>query len=349
MNQDLRDSFDCIVVGAGPGGLACATALARSGKEVLLLERRQEVGPKVCAGGITWSGLHRVLPDRLMEMSFHRQHIFSRWQKLVLDSPVPLISTVDRRALGQWMLNQALKAGVVVKTGVPVLEVGENHVNTGAGRISFRHLVGADGSNSLVRKSLGLTCSRMGLGIHYLFPGEFRQMEWHLDHKFFHNGYAWIFPRKGGASVGAYGSGSGLTPSELRRNLDLWCRQRGLEVGSRRLQAALINFDYRGWRFGNKFLVGDAAGLASGLTGEGIYPAMVSGEAAAGTIIDQDFRPTRLERLIRKQQRHLKLLQILRSGLACRLGIETFILCLRSGLVRFNSLEMGIDGHGESR
>jgi flavin-dependent dehydrogenase len=343
MAQDRSSSYHSIVVGAGPGGLACATVLARAGKEVLLIERRQEVGPKVCAGGITWSGLCKVLPAELMERSFHRQHIFSPLQRLVLDSPVPVISTVDRKAMGQWMLEQAIAAGVVVKTGIRALAVNEKHLDTSAGRFTFRHLVGADGSTSLVRRFLGLASKRMSAGIHYLVQGDFRQMEWHLDQRLFRSGYAWIFPREGVASVGAYAGGPGIRPLELRQHLDLWAHRRGLDLSGSRLQAALINFDYQGWRFGNVFLIGDAAGLASGLTGEGIYPAIVSGEAVARTIIDHHFQAEQLERLIRKQQRHLRLLHLLRSGLACRLGAEAFVFALRTGLAGFDNLEMGVN------
>ena len=45
-------NFHTVIVGGGPGGLACATLLARQGKEVLVLERNSAIGPKVCAGGI---------------------------------------------------------------------------------------------------------------------------------------------------------------------------------------------------------------------------------------------------------------------------------------------------------
>jgi flavin-dependent dehydrogenase len=340
MARGLSSSFHTIVVGAGPGGLACATTLAQHGKEVLLIDRRQEIGPKVCAGGVTWSDFHRQLPAGILEKSFNRQHIFSPAQQLTFKAPAPLISTVDRRKLGQWMLSGSMAAGVAVQAGVRALKIDGNHLETSAGRFAFRYLVGADGSNSLVRRHLGLETRDLGMGIHYLIPGEFARMEWHMDQKTFHNGYAWIFPRQGLASVGAYAVRS-ASSKNLHQGLRQWAKRRNIDLDSGPLQAALVNFDYRGWRFGNIFLVGDAAGLASGLTGEGIYQAVISGQEVASVIIDRGHRPARIERLIRKQQRHRSLLDFIKGNLACRFGIELFLLALRTRLVHFNVMKMG--------
>ena len=63
-------SFSVIIVGAGPGGLACASLLAEHGVDVLVLERKPKVGPKVCGGGITWEGLIKRIPEHLIEGAF---------------------------------------------------------------------------------------------------------------------------------------------------------------------------------------------------------------------------------------------------------------------------------------
>jgi geranylgeranyl reductase len=88
-------------------------------------------------------------------------------------------------------------------------------------------------------------------------------------------------------------------------------------------------------------LVGDAAGLASGLTGEGMYPAIVSGETAAHSIVDPSYRANSLNRLISKQQNHRQLLKISgRSDSICTLVMELLILGLRTSIIPFNRLEM---------
>ena len=40
-----------LILGAGPAGLRAAQVLAEAGREVLVLEKHAEVGPKTCAGG----------------------------------------------------------------------------------------------------------------------------------------------------------------------------------------------------------------------------------------------------------------------------------------------------------
>jgi phytoene dehydrogenase-like protein len=42
--MDLKDSYDCVVIGGGLGGLTCANRLARMGRSVLLLEQHTQLG-----------------------------------------------------------------------------------------------------------------------------------------------------------------------------------------------------------------------------------------------------------------------------------------------------------------
>lgn len=334
-------SYFAIIVGAGPGGLACARILAEHGHKVLVLERKKRVGPKVCGGGITWSGLIRRVPEDLIDSAFADQYISSNRQSIKLSASSPIVATVSREKLGQWMLHQAVTAGAEVKTDVTVNKIEGHQVSTTAGDFAFRYLIGADGSASLVRKYLRLDTEHIGIGIDYQVPGDFSKMEWHLDTDLFGNGYAWIFPFKDRASIGVYKNDKEIKPALLLERLKLWAAGQGINLRPLKPRAGLINFDYRGWRFGNTMLVGDAAGLASGLTGEGIYPSMVSGETAARTILTPNFEPTALNALIHKQQKHRQVLNI--SGINkafCAVTMELLVAALRTKLLDFKALEM---------
>lgn len=343
---DAQPHLSVVIIGAGPGGLACATLLAQNGVRVLVLERKQRVGPKPCGGGITWSGLVRRVPRSLIERAFRQQYIHTDWQRFIISQDSPIIATISREKMGQWMLHQAEAAGVQVRTGMRLRRIEAHRVvvTTIAGEtlpFDFSYLVGADGSNSLVRRYLRLPSERIGIGIHYMVPGRFQNMEWHLNTSLFANGYAWIFPLQGAASVGVYTVRGACPPSVMVQRLNQWARQRNIDCRGLRPEAGLINFDYRGWRFGRFMLVGDAAGLASGLTGEGMYPAIVSGEAAARSILDPRYHSVDLNRIIAKQQKHRQVLDFSgTNSFYCRMTMEALGLGLRTGLIPPSMLEM---------
>lgn len=335
------NEYHTIIAGAGPAGLACAALLAKSGRQVLVLERNSRVGPKVCAGGITWSGISGRVPAELIEKNFREQHISTVWQKTVISEENPLVSTINREALGKWMLDVALDAGAEIRASSPVTEISTNSLKCGPDSFRFQYLVGADGSASSVRRQLNIPVSDVGVGINYFVRGDFPTMQWHLDDRLFNNGYAWIFPHKAEASIGAYASRSSMSPALLKKNFHLWTEKHGINLGQSPVTSALINYDFRGWHFGNRFLVGDAAGLASALTGEGIYPAIVSGEEAARAIIDPDHSNLVMDRLLARHRLHKRISTITAGNrLACRLVMECLALALRARALPFKVLEM---------
>jgi geranylgeranyl reductase len=334
--------YHTIVVGGGPGGLACATKLAKNGVEVLLLERNKTIGPKICAGGVTWSGLSQLIPAEIIERSFPEQHIKTKWQELTIRSPDPIICTVDRAKLGAWMAEKAQAAGVEIQTQSPVIKISNDCVQTRNGPIGYKYLVGADGSSSMVRRFLGCPAKKLGVGINVHIPQKSARMEWHLDSDLFNTGYAWIFPHRHTVAVGAYAYRKDMAPKLLKKKFYLWAEKHAINLNNYTPAAALINFDYQGFNFGNIFLVGDAAGLASGLTGEGIYPAIISGEAAARTIVDKKHRDERLIHLVKKHTMHTRVLELAgKNRTGCRLIMESLVFALKKRFIHFSALEMG--------
>ncbi len=338
-----------LIVGAGPGGLACAKTLADHGVDTLILERNRTIGSKVCAGGITWSGLIRRVPATLAEQSFPKQYIQTPLQNICIQEKTPIIATVNREKLGAHMKSLALKAGAKLRSNVFVRTVKKQSVhfidreNKTEETIRFENLVGADGSNSTVRRFLGLRNTCCGVGINYQIPGNSTKMEWHLNNRLFGNGYAWIFPHTKTLSIGAYADKKTMSSGKLKENLIDWAHTLGHDLNPHPAKAGLINFDYQGWKFNHIFLVGDAAGLASGLTGEGIYPAIVSGEQVAHTIANPTHDTGIMDILIHKHNQHRKILTISnKSAILNSVLAELAVLGLRSGAIPFSKLEMAI-------
>jgi flavin-dependent dehydrogenase len=338
-----------LIIGAGPGGLACAKVLADLGIETLVLERKKIIGPKVCAGGITWSGLISRVPEELAEKSFPQQQVQTPLQHICIKEKTPIIATVNRRKLGQYMAKLAMEAGARLRTGVMVRKIAKNSVlfqdreKGTQDKITFDYLVGADGSSSLVRRHLGLTSKQLGIGINYQIPGDAAKMEWHLNNRMFGNGYAWIFPHAKTISIGAYADRNTMSPGKLKANLISWASLQGFSLDKQSAKAEYINYDFQGWNFDHTFLVGDAAGLASGLTGEGIYPAIISGEQVAQIIADPNHNTATMDSLICNHDKHSRMVTISgKNGFLNSILAELMTLGLRSGMIKFSKLEMAV-------
>jgi geranylgeranyl reductase len=166
-------------------------------------------------------------------------------------------------------------------------------------------------------------------------------MQWHLDSSLFANGYAWVFPHRDTASIGAYVDAKRMKAGTLKTNLLCWGDKHGYPLRQHKASAELINFDFRGWHFGNTFLVGDAAGLASGLTGEGIYPAIISGEIIGHILSDRQHDTTPLVNLIKNQAIHRNMVNFTgKSRTLATMVSEIVSFCLKTKLLNFSHIEM---------
>jgi len=283
----------------------------------------------------------------LVERSFNRQYVQTTYQSCFIEENKPVIATINREKLGAAMAAQAQELGAEIRTGMNVRTISEQSIlvqdknNKQTETITYDYLVGADGSSSLVRKYLGLKSNKLGVGINYFVQGEETKMEWHLNNKLFANGYAWIFPHKERISIGAYAPRESLTPARLKSSLIQWAAAQGYSLSQETAKAEYINFDFQGWNFGKTFLAGDAAGLASGLTGEGIYPAIVSGEQIAATILDPGHSSSIMDDLIKRHKQHSRIVKISgKNRILNTVLSELMTLGLRSGIVRFSQMEM---------
>lgn len=338
--------YDVVIVGAGPAGLSCAEVTAKNGLSTLVLERKKTIGQKVCAGGITWNGLISKLND-ISERSFAKQYIYTKLQHFTVSEDNPIIATVNRETLGQFMLCRATEAGVTIRSDCQVVSIKGQFITvldraTGhLEKIKFSNLVGADGSSSTVRKHLRIPVTDFGIGINYMIDGDFPSMQWHLNSSLFGSGYAWIFPHHNRASIGAYADAKSVTAKFLKESLINWAKNNSIDLSTSRLTAERINFDYRGYRFGNIFLIGDAAGLASALTGEGIYPAMVSGEKIGREICKIKNPESDFQKLLKNHKRHKTMVKIARIHPTIS-AVLSELVCygLKKNFIDFRAAEM---------
>jgi electron transfer flavoprotein-quinone oxidoreductase len=170
-----EDKFDAIVVGAGPAGSACAYALAKEGKSVLLVERGNTAGSKNVSGGRLYTyALELVETDMYKRAPLQRKIV--REQIMLLNErgattvdyfnpefgeEVPQSYSVVRTALDEWFASEVEAQGGMVASGILVDGLIEENgkivgIRTGDEEMRADIVVAADGVNSLLGQKAGL-------------------------------------------------------------------------------------------------------------------------------------------------------------------------------------------------
>jgi geranylgeranyl reductase len=301
------ESYDVVIVGAGPGGLSCARALSGSGQRVLVLEKSDSLGKKICAGELT----AKVLPDEIFDRGrpWTEIHVGNDRTSHALKLPRPFAWTAGRHTVESHLMKGC---DAEIRFNEPVQRITPEFVETRTGRFHYKHLVGADGAGSIVRRNLGLPReSIVGWAYHFVVDRPADEFHIYWLPRTFPAGYGYMMSRsRGQTMVGIAFEGDRFDRDVAKRAGEWVARTFGLDVSALRHEAAKGNADYRGWRFGNVFLVGEAAGLLNPLSTEGIYYAIRSGEGVGRFLRGDAGGETllrHLERVHNKQVRIFKL------------------------------------------
>ncbi len=255
------------------------------------------------------------------------------FQKRKISMKIPLVKVIDRVELANFQKDKLNLKNVTIKIGVEVRKIAKNYVLVDNEKIGYSYLVGADGVNSIVRKYLNIKTKNLTMGIQYLIKktDSFKNYEMFFDPRYFGSSYTWIIPHKNHVVIGIGTEQKFMSTKKLKENFDKWLRLNGIDVSQAKFEAFPINHDYKGHQFGNIFLVGDAAGFSSRLTGEGIYQAIISGEEVAKKIIDNDYESLPIKRILKKKKFHSFLVSTLGiSKYSAIIIYEIFSLCLKS-------------------
>jgi len=171
----MKQSFDAIVVGAGPAGCACGYTLAKAGLEVLVVERGKFAGAKNMWGGAFFGPtLAELIPDFWAEapieryVASHKLSFLTDEDCLSIEFTTPKFSqppyngfTVLRSKFDQWFAMKVGQAGAIVATGFQaddLLWKGNQVVGIKAGgdELPARVIIACDGVNSILAQKAGL-------------------------------------------------------------------------------------------------------------------------------------------------------------------------------------------------
>jgi flavin-dependent dehydrogenase len=288
------------IVGGGISGCYLAYLLGRRRHHITIFDPHAP-WEKPCGGGITYRTLQKFsvlndfstecLPSTGMEMiGIDGSSCSVQW-----DHPLFIAS---RESLGRYLLEKAASRGAtLLRERVREIFPEGKHwrVKAGGHTHRFDFLVGADGVQSLVRRSLVRPFNKCDttLTVGYWIEGGSDQ-GMVIGFAAGITGYIWVFPGKDHVSVGI-GAGVGeKSGRELYTILDdfLRCHGPALFKSDKKPYAALIpSLTQQGLSANtlcgsNWALAGDASGLVDPLTGEGIFYAFQSAEFLASALID---------------------------------------------------------------
>jgi geranylgeranyl reductase family protein len=306
--------YDAIVVGAGPSGALCAYTLRRLGLSVLVLDKARFPRPKPCGGGLTIKTLalmpYSVAPvlermTRGLELGF-RTPAGDQFRTALGRDPICTFAVRER--FDTFNFEQMLAAGADFQSVGKIEAITETPegvtVETEAGARRGRYLVGADGANSRVRRLLKLDAHiRRGFALEGIIPYAALEKEPAPEFVFgvVRNGYGWLFPKGDHVNVGLYTIDD--DPSLSKDALRAYARER---LGTDAVEGVVgMPLGFGGERRlpvrDRVVLVGDAAGYAEPLLGEGIHNAIKSGIAAAQAIFTASTGGGRLQEAYRRR------------------------------------------------
>ena len=301
----LEKKYDVVIVGAGPAGLAAAIEIAKEKINVLVLDRKQEIGcPKRCAEGLGlgWFNRLNLKPKKdWCVQTIHGAALYAPNGKgFQMKRTETMGYVLERKIFEKELAREAVNAGakILLKHQVVGAIRNKNEVvlkveaDDETREVRTPLVIACDGVDSLTAKMLGLN-TKLDLretdsGYQYEMTGISGYDE-HLLHLYFGTdvaprGYIWIFPKRNhtanvGIGIGAY------EEKTAKYYLDKWiAQQEGLKNGSIievNAGAIPVGGFLDKMQAANLIVAGDAGHMVDPIHGGGIGIALEGGRLAA--------------------------------------------------------------------
>jgi digeranylgeranylglycerophospholipid reductase len=304
--------YDVVIAGGGPAGLSAAYAVVANGASALVVEQNHEIGsPTRTSGGSFIKDLTELgIPQELFH-PVHRLRFLSLNRSAAFEYPEPIMCVMDVRGVYQHLAVTAAQAGATIWPASKALDVIKDGPNIVGMRVETRTkaiveigarlVIDATGYKGHLLRKAGLSpCfQRFGVGAEYdMFAPHCNQDEAVLvvGSEFAPSGYAWAAPWGGHrvrVGVGIIHPDHDADPVDRLDSFVAGASKLGVNLeGAQPIEYhfGLIPSDMGEAFVGDGILaIGDAAGHASTLVGEGIRWAIKAGRMA-GTIAAKAIR-----------------------------------------------------------
>jgi len=297
--------WDVLVIGGGPAGSSCAGHASRNGLSTLIIDKARFPRDKPCGGGLSLPAA-RLVEEMIGTATFltgsRKLRARGGGRELEAAFGKPFVYQTTRQQLDNGLMEWATGGGAEVMEGVYVgptaisrspggFRVAVARPNGRRETVRARFLVGADGVFSIVRRCLSQPFSRkqlyfctVGQAVPKGDSSDLSLDEVLIDYGVVPRGYAWAFPKGDYYNVGTFGPMA--SSRALIGGLDRFCSGRGLAMRAPKRGAFIAAPGFVSPAIsGDALLVGDAAGFADPLTGEGLRYAIMSGKLAAEALI----------------------------------------------------------------
>ncbi len=308
----MEQTFDVIVIGAGPGGTAFGRVAAKRGLDVLIIDKRKELGSPVRCGegiGAHWQGKIKLpLHGGAIAAKIDGARCFApNGKTLKIATPETKGYVLERKIFDKYMAIEAARAGAQILPKTIV----EDLIKDGAGKpagvkartydnevVEFKAplIVSAEGMEAKIARQAGFTDAVANLyDVDTCFEYEMANVEceplielW-FTNRYAKRGYVWVFPKgKDVANVGV-GIGGDLNmhpkrcmddfikahPERFKRAEVVEVKAGNIWVGAPLKEMTKDNF----------MVIGTAAHQVDPIHGGGMALAMEAGEIAADVAV----------------------------------------------------------------
>ena len=298
-----QQTWDAIVIGAGPAGATAARRLSDAGASTLLLEKQPLPRYKACGGGVPTRALQ--LLDGLdispvseghvdtIEVSRLGRHQFRKTSRR------PLAWMVMRDRFDLYLTELASESGASLRDATPVQSIVKSdacyEIETPTGAVRARHILAADGATGPTARWLGIDSAptrSAAYEVEVAAPREaleYWQQAANVDIGYRPWGYGWVFPKQGKLSVGVVTAPT--RGRSIRKHTDRYLSRLGFSDATIiKVQGHPIRYrrsDDEPVAQDRALLLGDTAGLADEFTAEGIAYAVHSANLAAEAVLSK--------------------------------------------------------------